>query len=312
MLSSDRRKIERGWVVVPFIDSATAQEAEAAVRAAGLTGPITIKVLSEDDAILETPEGRVTGCYPRWDEIVAPTSGIEIFVNPGQPAPLTVQQRSERDAFRRRDERDRDLPASIFKERPKAVPNFAADRRPAAFTTLTADLLSELEQRLRDGGAGVVDALNPGLTDAQIDELLLPAGIDLPDEARVWWRWQNGTRRGARAATLGLRDLLDLETVVDVYEHARFRDVRGRGLDGLLGGLGWTPRLWFDCSGARHERVPVFAQSDIEDPRVVLGSMGDLVTAWLHLIDAGVWRIDADGSMDVDYERAPEHLFLIA
>jgi hypothetical protein len=63
--------------------------------------------------------------------------------------------------------------------------------------------------------------------------------------------------------------------------------------------------LWFDCSGARHEPVPVFAQSDIEDPRLVLGSMGDLVTAWLHLIDAGVWRVDADGSMSVDDQRVP-------
>jgi hypothetical protein len=101
MPSSDRRKIERGWIVVPFIDSATAREAEAAVRAAGLTGPITFTVLSADDAILEMPLGRVTGAYPRWNAIVAPTSGIEIFVNPGEPAPLTLDEQHERAAFRR-------------------------------------------------------------------------------------------------------------------------------------------------------------------------------------------------------------------
>ena len=37
-----------------------------------------------------------------------------------------------------------------------------------------------------------MQALAPGLTDQQIDTLTAPYGIDLPEEARVWWRWHNG------------------------------------------------------------------------------------------------------------------------
>jgi len=64
-------------------------------------------------------------------------------------------------------------------------------------TLLTTDLLDRFEARLRGAGAPIVDAWAPGLTDAQIDELVRPLGIDLPKEARVWWRWHNGVDREA-------------------------------------------------------------------------------------------------------------------
>ena len=311
MLHCDRRKLEHGWIVVPFIESATADEARAAVRAAGLTGPISVVVLSEDDAILETPRGRVTGAHPRWDEIVPPGAEISIYVNPGEAQPLTAAEEASRDAFRRRDLIDRDRPAAIFRERLRPTPNFAAHERPVATTKLDADLLAQLERQLRDRGAAVVDALAPGLPDDQIDELLLPIGIDLPDEARCWWHWQNGTRRGANG-TLGLRDLLDLDTVCENYERSRGGWVEAFGLDGLLQGLGWTPHLYFDCSGARQDTVPVFGQSDFETPEMIVGSMGDLVNIWLEMLDTGIWRVKHDGQMEVDRDHVPPTLQLLA
>ena len=49
-------------------------------------------------------------------------------------------------------------------------------------------LLDQFDARLRALGAAIVDAWAPGLTDDQIDALVCPIGIDLPEEARVWWR----------------------------------------------------------------------------------------------------------------------------
>ena len=59
-------------------------------------------------------------------------------------------------------------------------------------TLLDRDLLDRLEARLRAAGSLIVDAWAPGLTDTQIDDLLQPLGIDLPEEARAWWRWHDG------------------------------------------------------------------------------------------------------------------------
>ena len=53
-------------------------------------------------------------------------------------------------------------------------------------------LLQELESQWRREGAPVAGLLAPGLSDAQIDELVEPLGIVLPEELRVWWRWHNG------------------------------------------------------------------------------------------------------------------------
>ena len=43
------------------------------------------------------------------------------------------------------------------------------------------------------GLVGVVDHLGPGLSDAEMDALTEPVGIILPEEARVWWGWHDGT-----------------------------------------------------------------------------------------------------------------------
>ena len=43
------------------------------------------------------------------------------------------------------------------------------------------------------GLVGVLNYLRPGLTDAEMDALTEPLGIVLPEEARVWWGWHDGT-----------------------------------------------------------------------------------------------------------------------
>lgn len=72
-------------------------------------------------------------------------------------------------------------------------------------------LLEVFESSLRAVGAPIVKHREPGLDDAAIDELIVPLDLQLPDEARVWWRWHNGTvpdTPGRERCIMPGRDLL--------------------------------------------------------------------------------------------------------
>jgi len=167
---------------------------------------------------------------------------------------------------------------------------------------LDDELLDRFEARLRKEGAAIVDHWAPGLTDAQIDELLVPLGIDLPEEARRWWRWHDGAPPDAPPispgrAHLPLRDAADLYTALsdELY-----------GLEGLLSPVSDMPMVYFHCGVSRDVPVPIYILSDwVADLELVLPSIGELVELWIGLIDRGVWKTDADGSWEWDHERLP-------
>jgi hypothetical protein len=74
---------------------------------------------------------------------------------------------------------------------------------------LTRDQLEALEAQWRAQGALIVDGLQPGLRDEEMDELTAPLGRTLPTEARTWWGWHDGTASTCGPQALGL-DLLYL------------------------------------------------------------------------------------------------------
>jgi len=170
---------------------------------------------------------------------------------------------------------------------------------------LDNDLLDRFEARLRKEGAAIVDHWAPGLTDAQIDELLVPLGIDLPEEARRWWRWHDGAPPEApaispRRAHVPLRDAAEF--------NAALRDEMPElyGLDRLLSPVSDMPMVYFHCAVPRDAPVPIYVQGDwVADPELVLPSIGELVEVWIGLLDRGVWRTDAAGLWEWDHERLP-------
>lgn len=176
-------------------------------------------------------------------------------------------------------------------------------------TLLDIDLLSRFEARLRALGALIVENWAPGLTDAQIDELLRPVGIDLPEEARVWWRWHDGVRRDAPSPTeiSPARPHRALRLVLDEYSALREEMLELNGIDALLRPVGDKPLIYFACGGARDDPVPIYAQNDhTTRPRLVATSIGELVLVWISLIDRGVWATDEDGNWAWDHERVPQ------
>lgn len=314
MLSTDRRRLSQGWVLVPFVTGLTAEEATAALRSAGLMGALELAVLTEDDCWIEAPQGRVTATYPRRGLVVAPDTAIKVYVNPGRASPLSAEERAFVQGVRARSRDEFEAQEWIFRERPAPTPNLHARSGVAAAVVADSELLARFEDRLRSAGGLVVDALAPGLSDEQIDELLLPAGIDLPEEARVWWRWRDGARPDSPelGRGIGYRDFYTLDDAVDLYEFERAAVVELYGLDGLLVPVGEKPHIYFDCAGPRDEPVTIFSQDDIDTPVALLGSIGDLVMGWLELLECGAWAVQPDDTTAVQRDRVPAHLAPIA
>ena len=57
---------------------------------------------------------------------------------------------------------------------------------------LTSATLAELEEAVGRHDPELVARLAPGLTDAEMDDVMRPLGLTLPEEDRVWWRWHDG------------------------------------------------------------------------------------------------------------------------
>jgi hypothetical protein len=152
---------------------------------------------------------------------------------------------------------------------------------------------------LRRLGAPAAETLVPGLSDAEIDAVLEPVGVELPEEARVWWRWRNGTDPDAGdAETLfGDRHYLSLQDNLDYYEalNAIWED---EGYSKLLQPVDQKPYIIFDCRGPRDAPVPVLWSEDIEEPEPWTPSIGSLILRWIEVLRSGHITIGADGIWD--------------
>jgi hypothetical protein len=177
---------------------------------------------------------------------------------------------------------------------------------------LSIELLDELEQRWRSQGAPVADQLQPGLSHAEMDALVAPLGLTLPDEPRVWWGWRNG----ARGADLGVPVGFSHDSLQHAVERAGFqrRIAREVADDDPSSMWRWSWLPWsYDISGAalvieasddaHVSPVSVHLIDDGSDIPVSAPSMGTLVRWWLELFDLGIcaydrgadrWRRDAD------------------
>jgi cell wall assembly regulator SMI1 len=120
---------------------------------------------------------------------------------------------------------------------------------------LTEDLLDELEGHWRRQRAPLVEGLQPGLTDQDIDELTAPLEIRLPREARMWWQWHDGAgSTGERAVCREFGPGLafySLREAVDMCRQIRnmFRDIWAA--DGPEVVAYWWRPSWFPITESR-------------------------------------------------------------
>jgi hypothetical protein len=170
--------------------------------------------------------------------------------------------------------------------------------------------LSELDEELQRIGAPIVGSWLPGLDDPEIDALLRPLDIELPEEAREWWRWHNGVRSDAPPISWSLwhRVPQTLQSTADLYAYERDDLKHLHGVEKLLAPLTGRPWVFFDCRGPRDAPVPILTQLDVTDIHRVLPSIESLVAEWIGLLRAGAWSIAADGTWTTNEERIPDRL----
>lgn len=175
---------------------------------------------------------------------------------------------------------------------------------------LTPDLLAQFERRLVERGIEQLDAVAPGLADAEMDALMETTALRLPAEARVWWGWRNGSV----AEVAPTYYLITLTTAIDEYRKRREMALQLANDPSTAAELQdasiWWNRRWLplletggrqwpaiDCgvpdgapSPVREidwERVP---EKDYATPTAP--SLGELVSGWIKALDEGVYSYD--------------------
>ena len=154
-------------------------------------------------------------------------------------------------------------------------------------------LLNDLEQRWRDHSPTLLPRLQHGISDAEIDRVAKPLGYAIPEEVRRWYRWHNGSSNQAVILYRTFGTLAD-----DVTRTVELEQDDEAWPKGWMRVMDERPFIVFDCRDADDDHVPVWHfdySFDHDHPtRPVFASIGDMVTFWIELIDAGHLYWDAD------------------
>jgi hypothetical protein len=183
--------------------------------------------------------------------------------------------------------------------------------------------LDELERRLRDFGAPVVERLRPGLTSSAIAGELRQHDLEAPVELRTLWGWHDGTDSDLYRDNrlVGGWHLLRLDQAVEHHRvHREIYDDPSIGLAGYP--RGWFPTLVYtngpfaaiDCTGDTEGERPLYVvdphgELPADPPTPQFGSLRQLVEILVRFFDDGlVVRDDVLGGAKVEWERIPDDL----
>ncbi len=182
---------------------------------------------------------------------------------------------------------------------------------------LSVELLEDLEKRWRDQRAPIAERLQPGLTVDEMETAVAPLGLELPEEAKVWWGWHDG----AACADLGVPVAFSYASLQHAVESAEFhRNLANEVMPEdptWMWNWSWLP--WSsDISGAalviearadmQVSPVSVHLKDDSADVPESAPSMGTLVSWWIELFDRKASVYDrASGHWQIDGARIPAH-----
>jgi hypothetical protein len=181
--------------------------------------------------------------------------------------------------------------------------------------------LDQLERRLRDFDAPIIEHLQPGLSPGEVDAVLQRCGLAAPEELTSLWEWHDGTDsdRYEHSQLVGHWHLVSLERAA--RHHAEHRDI----YDNPLADPGGYPRGWFptllywdgpfaaiDCKADTAEK-PLYIVDPNSDPPDAANpdfpSLRYLIEAFNSFFDLGlVERDEKRGGATVPWERIPEEL----
>jgi hypothetical protein len=146
---------------------------------------------------------------------------------------------------------------------------------------LDDEILGQLERRWQELGTTMLDRMEPGLDDGEIDRIAAPLGFRLPEEVRRVFRWHRGSSLAPFAVH---RTLLPLET--SVQSTLDFRQDDDDWQPDWLSFMDEKPYIALAC-GDFDDPVPVWHYDYVHLPptRPVFASIGELFLFWIELID---------------------------
>jgi cell wall assembly regulator SMI1 len=89
-----------------------------------------------------------------------------------------------------------------------------APAMPPVVSTRVEDLLSQYEAFLKSKAPAVFSALQPGLSDSEIDALEARHGLKLTPDLRALYRWHNGTPRSANVQAFPNHEFVPLDVAL--------------------------------------------------------------------------------------------------
>jgi hypothetical protein len=175
---------------------------------------------------------------------------------------------------------------------------------------LDAELLAELDRRLRERGVPAIGAAQPGLSEEAINEIVAPLGLSLPREARLWWSWHNGVQPDAGPGPREIgptRKWLPLEEAAEECGRIRkmvreARDPRDPRPIESIWSSSWLPFVQSNGVYVIETAVPDDAPCPVrvhwfDEPETPpdLPSLGALVSLWIEALDRRAWSYDRQG-----------------
>ncbi len=191
---------------------------------------------------------------------------------------------------------------------------------------LTLTLLRELEERWATRHVPLAGRLSPGLSASEIEALMAPLELRLPEEAFLWWSWHDGAPPGSLGQDQDRWLGPGMAYIPLAEAAARYRQRRELArrasetseVDDWTADAWWHP-TWFpligydvgiacDCSVPAGWPTPIRAVDwhgfeRIDDLATVrAASLGEMVNWWIEAIDTGAWSYDAQRGWERHYE----------
>jgi len=168
---------------------------------------------------------------------------------------------------------------------------------------LDADLLARFEARCRQAGALYLDELEPGASEDDFAAAEQRLGFALPEEARTWYRWHNGS---AGHYVTHWRTLVALSE--NVEETRVLQEFDQQWPANWLRTMDEQPFLALDCGGSPSSPVPVwhYMHGFSFPTRPVFESIGNMVSYWIELIDGEVMQWSVERGWFVNEPTSPD------
>lgn len=192
---------------------------------------------------------------------------------------------------------------------------------------LTEDLMREFLDAIDRAGGHLAEYLLPPRPGVDVQKLVRDGtGLELPEEARVWWSFHNGTAQEAYYRGLPTSRLIGIEEAVDTCR--TLRNVSAAYVVAMMQSqlpnhplfeVWWFPLLnrdgdvlMCDASANAQEPSPVRRFIKGGEPfdyhRIRARSMGEMVRRWIQAVDDGWYRFNEEtGLWDDSYWESMSH-----